>query len=70
MMNERPLYDVPEGVQTRWASAENPKALMGGACRPGANLDERTAHLTNGRKCSSGGSDGVVYGYWTNLYLF
>lgn len=52
MMNERPLYDVPEGVQTRWASAENPKALMGGACRPGANLDERTAHLANGRKCS------------------
>lgn len=27
-----PLFEIPEGVETRWASAENPSAAVGGAC--------------------------------------
>jgi len=27
------LFEMPEGIQTRWASAENPEAAPGGACR-------------------------------------
>ena len=46
------LYRLPAGVETRWATAENPKGEKGGACRAGVHLDERTAHLSNGRKCS------------------
>lgn len=40
MMNE-PLHLIPAGVETRWASPENPRAQKGGAC---AGDDGRKRH--------------------------
>ena len=33
MINERPLYDIPDGIQTRWASPENWDGAKGAAGR-------------------------------------
>ena len=39
-------------IETRWATAENPRGEKGGACRPTTRLNEGQAHLTHDRKVS------------------
>jgi hypothetical protein len=46
------LFTIPPDVEMRWATAENPKGERSGACKPGINMDFRTAHRSDGRKVS------------------
>ena len=39
------LFVIPEGIETRWASAENPSGARGGAC-PSNDGRKRSSHVT------------------------
>ncbi len=51
-MNMTPDLYTHQRLETRWATAENPKGAKGGACRPEARLFEAHLHMTHDRKAS------------------
>ncbi len=65
------LFRIPEGVESRWSSFENPKGLKGGACkgddgrkrRPCSSLKPGESYVM----AESKGSSGVVRRIWITL---
>jgi len=70
-MNERPLYVVPDGVETRWASAENPKGEKGAGGRENAGRKGRPAlSIKDGESLTLAevsGTSGTVRRIWVTI---
>lgn len=68
---QAPLYDVPAGVQTRWASPENPRGEAGrGARENGGRKGNSAIHLKPGEQATLAevhGSSGTVRRIWATL---
>ncbi|MFO7958627.1 MAG: glycoside hydrolase family 172 protein [Candidatus Brocadiia bacterium] len=70
-MSERPLYVVPDGVETRWASAENPKGEKGAGGRENAGRKGRPAVPIKDRESLTlaevSGTSGTVHRIWVTI---
>ncbi len=70
-MDAHPLYVVPEGVETRWASAENPKGEKGQAAQANAGRKGRPClPLAAGEQvvlAEAQGASGVVRRIWVTI---
>lgn len=70
-MNGHPLYVVPDGVRTRWASPENPKAEKGRAAQANAGRKGRSClPLKAGERltlATANGTSGMVRRIWVTI---